>query len=178
VYIRNATKYIKIIIAMKNLLLQYARHNLKANKLFAGALCKLDENQLDMEIVSSFPSIRKTITHIWGAEDIWVQRLQLVEHAMWVANDFTGDIQQLTEHWITTSEALVNFTEKQFSDVSFEHVMMYYNLNKEPVKLQVSTALMHVFNHSTYHRGQLVTMMRQAGVAKIPRTDLFILAQK
>jgi uncharacterized damage-inducible protein DinB len=30
---------------------------------------------------------------------------------------------------------------------------------------------MHVFNHGTYHRGQLVTMLRQVGVTEIPQTD-------
>jgi uncharacterized damage-inducible protein DinB len=28
-----------------------------------------------------------------------------------------------------------------------------------------------VFNHATYHRGQLVTMLRQIGAEKIPATD-------
>jgi uncharacterized damage-inducible protein DinB len=31
----------------------------------------------------------------------------------------------------------------------------------------------HVVNHSSYHRGQVVTMMRQAGV-KPPSTDLIL----
>jgi uncharacterized damage-inducible protein DinB len=31
--------------------------------------------------------------------------------------------------------------------------------------------LLHVFNHATYHRGQVVNMLRQLGVDKIPSTD-------
>ncbi|MGZ3851281.1 MAG: DinB family protein [Flavisolibacter sp.] len=31
--------------------------------------------------------------------------------------------------------------------------------------------LLHAFNHGTYHRGQLVNMLRQLGVDKIPGTD-------
>jgi uncharacterized damage-inducible protein DinB len=32
--------------------------------------------------------------------------------------------------------------------------------------------LAHVFNHNTYHRGQLITMLRQVGVTDLPQTDL------
>ena len=31
--------------------------------------------------------------------------------------------------------------------------------------------LVHVFNHSTYHRGQLINMLRQLGIEKVPTTD-------
>jgi len=35
-----------------------------------------------------------------------------------------------------------------------------------------------VFNHSTYHRGQLVTMMRQLGETNVPVTDFIAFARK
>jgi uncharacterized damage-inducible protein DinB len=31
--------------------------------------------------------------------------------------------------------------------------------------------LTHIFNHSTFHNGQLVTILRALGVEKIPSTD-------
>jgi uncharacterized damage-inducible protein DinB len=34
--------------------------------------------------------------------------------------------------------------------------------------------LMHCFNHSSYHRGQLVTMMRQLDLTDIPAMDLVV----
>ena len=36
----------------------------------------------------------------------------------------------------------------------------------------------HVFNHSTFHRGQLVTMLRQTGFANLQSTDLMIFFRK
>ena len=29
-------------------------------------------------------------------------------------------------------------------------------------------------NHGTYHRGQLITMLRQTGVTNLPATDLIV----
>jgi uncharacterized damage-inducible protein DinB len=36
---------------------------------------------------------------------------------------------------------------------------------------QYDLLLLHIFNHNTYHNGQLVTMLRALGVDKIPSTD-------
>jgi len=38
--------------------------------------------------------------------------------------------------------------------------------------------LTHVFNHGTYHRGQLITMARQLGVEKLQQTDFIIWSRK
>jgi len=38
--------------------------------------------------------------------------------------------------------------------------------------------LSHVFNHSTYHRGQLVTLFRQVGFTDVTSTDLLLYYRK
>jgi uncharacterized damage-inducible protein DinB len=38
--------------------------------------------------------------------------------------------------------------------------------------------MLHVFNHGTYHRGQLVNMLRQLGIEKIPPTDFSVWSKK
>jgi hypothetical protein len=65
---------------------------------------------------------------------------------------------------------LVRFTEKQYNDKALLHVVEYRDLKKVVQKTPVFAVLQHVFNHSTFHRGQLVTMMRVVGEPKIPKT--------
>ena len=163
---------------MKEMFVQLARYNTWANMQLISVLLQLDEEQLDMEIVSSFSSLRKTVYHMWSAEDIWLQRLLLAEKPVWAESVFTGSFEEAVKKWQQASKKLQSFTEKQFSDESFQHVMQYHNLKKQPVKLPVHIGLMQAFNHATYHRGQLVTMLRQAGVTKIPGTDFHIFATK
>ncbi len=163
---------------MKELLQQYARYNIWANKLLIDVLQKLDNEQLDAEIQSSFPSIRKTVYHMWSAEDIWLQRLQLAEQPVWAESVFSGGFETALGKWQDTSAGILAFVEKQYNDDSFRHILQYYNLKKISFKVPVSTVLMQVFNHATYHRGQLVTMLRQAGVKKIPGTDFHTFALK
>lgn len=161
----------RYIYTMKELLIQYANYNIWANKRMVDALLKLSPEQWDMEINSSYNSIRKTAYHSWGAEDVWLQRLQLFENWRFVGNDLHIPVAEACEKWLQTSEALKAFIEKQFDDAALEHVFQYYDSEKVSHKQPVGMTLMHVFNHATYHRGQLITMLRQAGVTKIPYTD-------
>lgn len=156
---------------MKELLLQYAKYNIWANKLLIDVMQSLDEGAVDREIVSSFPSVRATVYHMWGAEYIWLQRLQLAERPGWLPTEFTGTFEEACAEWQKTSVAMLEFVEKQYDDVALAHVFQYYDLKKNSHKSPVYQTLQHVFNHATYHRGQLVTMLRQLGVAKIPATD-------
>lgn len=163
---------------MKEILLQYAAYNLWANKRIIDVMIALPEDELDKDIVSSFRSIRKTVYHTWSAEDIWLQRLRLTEHPVWAEGVFTGTFREACKLWEDVSLQLKAFIEQQFDDKAFDHEMQYYNLRKMPSKHRVADVLLHLFNHSTYHRGQLVTMLRQSGVQTIPATDLIAFVRK
>jgi uncharacterized damage-inducible protein DinB len=49
--------------------------------------------------------------------------------------------------------------------------IQYSDFDKAQFKQPTWQMLLHVFNHGTYHRGQLVNMLRQLGVSRIPATD-------
>ena len=155
---------------MKELLLQYAQYNLWANKLMIDAMLKLKDGAVDAEISSSFPSLRRTVMHSWGAESIWLQRLLLEEHPVWQGDDLTIAFEDACNRWQVDSFLLVRFIDKQYDERGLKHVVEFYD-HKTAYKMPVYQVLQHVFNHSTYHRGQLVTMLRQLGVTKIPLTD-------
>jgi uncharacterized damage-inducible protein DinB len=162
---------------MKETLLQLSKYNIWANKKLIDVLLKQNEELLDMEIASSFNSLRKTVYHIWGAEDIWLKRLLLAENPVWLPDSFIGSFSEACVEWQQCSKDIQKFIEKQFDDRAFEHVFQYYS-KQQSHKQQVYITLLHVFNHATYHRGQLVTMLRQAGVNKIPGTDMALFAKK
>jgi len=162
---------------MKEILLQYAQYNVWANKLITEALLKLEDGAVEKEIISSFPSVSTTVCHIWSAEFIWLQRLQLVEHPVWVQNEFTGTFEEAVANWHQVSLSLKQFIEKQYDDRALEHTLQFYDRQKVSHKMPVYQVLLHVFNHSTQHRGQLITMLRQLGVTKIPQTDFVAFAR-
>lgn len=154
---------------MKELLQQYAAYNIWATKTLIDRINKLSDEEINREIASSFPSLYKTVQHMWLAEEAWWQRLKLVEHLDLQSEKFTGSFEELaaslakqSQQW---SEWVNAATENQLT-----HVFAYIR-NKEQLKMPVYQMLQHVFNHATYHRGQLVTMLRQLGAENIPPTD-------
>ena len=56
---------------MKELLQQFAGHNAWANLLITDTVKELPEETIRQEMLSSFPSIFKTVLHLLDAENIW-----------------------------------------------------------------------------------------------------------
>ena len=162
---------------MKEILLQYAGYNVWANKLITETILKLEDGAVDKEIISSFPSIKETVVHTWSAEFIWLQRLQLVEHPVWIHGEFTGTFDEAIAGWLQASSSIKQFVEKKYDDRHLEHTLQFYDRQKVSHKMPVYQVLLHVFNHSTQHRGQLITMLRQLRATKIPSTDFLSFAR-
>jgi len=155
---------------MKALLQQYAAYNIWANKLLFERISKLPEEKITQEIASSFPSIYKTAVHMWQAESIWWQRLQLVENIFVLSETFNGSFSELTAGLAKQSQQWAAWVDGA-NDIQLTHVFAYIR-NKEQHKMKVQDMLLHLFNHATFHRGQLVTLLRQLGETdKIPSTD-------
>lgn len=155
---------------MKELLLRYARYNIWANQRVLTLLNGLQAEQLDRDLGSSFPTLRRTIYHIWDVESIWQQRLQLATPVLRPSTTFAGDWQEFTHLFSRQSEQLKELVATA-SDAKLDHTIEYHHPVKGICKSSVVNVLLSAFNHSTFHRGQIVTMLRQSGVTKIPPTD-------
>ena len=104
------------------------------------------------------------------AESMWWQRIKLQEAVMRPSDSFGGNFE-------TVSKA-VRLQDRQWLDWitacnehGFQHEFIYFDSKRNRYKQPVHQVLMQVFNHSAYHRGQLVTMLRQSGIEKVPATD-------
>jgi uncharacterized damage-inducible protein DinB len=161
---------------MKETCLRLLRYNAWANALFISLLESLSEEQADAEIVSSFSSVRKTVHHLWGAEDIWLQRLQHQENPVWRVAQFEGSFAEALAQWAQTSQALIQFAEGLSEEV-FPQRFGSTNLQGQPTNDAFGEVLEHIAIHGSYHRGQLVTMLRQLGCTEIPRTDFIAYAR-
>jgi uncharacterized damage-inducible protein DinB len=162
---------------MKELLKQMAAYNTWANKKLAETLLHLSEAQQQQELPSSFSSLYKTLLHMWDAESGWWQRLKLNERVVFPREYFTGTLPELISEYSKQNQLWEEWIG-QASEAALEHVFMYHSTKREPFKQPVYQMLLHVFNHGTYHRGQLVNLLRQLGVTKIPQTDFIIWSRK
>lgn len=158
---------------MKHIMQQCSAYTAWANKKLFDCIAILPEETINQEITSSFPSIRLTVLHMWNAESIWWQRLKLQERVEPPAPSFTGEFAMLQK--ISSAQSLEWAAwVKKATEVQLQHVFAYRRSKKEEIKKPVYEVLLHLFNHASYHRGQLVTMLRQVGVSNIPQTDFSI----
>ncbi len=155
---------------MRSLLLEYAQYNVWANQQFLKLLEACTPEQVTQKIVSSFPTLKDTVYHMWSAEDVWNQRLRRVERPVWQAGIFAGNFEEALNNWRQASKKLLEFVEEK-TDEDVNDAIEYADLLDRPYSLPIYAGLMQVLNHATYHRGQLVTMLRQVGFTEIPQTD-------
>ncbi len=158
---------------MKELLVHFAQYHSWANKKLFERINKLSDEQIHADVKSSFSGLFKTVQHMWFAEDVWWQRLHLAENINPAAVDFTGGFRQLQELYTKQSAQWEEWVKKS-SENQINHVFAYQNSKKEQFKQPVHEVLLHLFNHATFHRGQLVTILRQLGITDIPQTDFLI----
>ncbi len=116
---------------------------------------------------SSFPSLRGTLMHIRNSECIWLDRL-LERAPRWPAEAHEG-FDTFLHHIIAIRDHVRSLGEKESGGYGG-----LQDLRGNVHRQQRWQILMHCFNHSSYHRGQLVTMMRQLDLTDIPAMDLVV----
>lgn len=151
---------------MKQTYLDYANYNIWANAKLTDHLLEQNDDLLSKELVGSFPTIKATISHLWRAETGWLSRLKGNGWDASKVMNFSGNNRELFTAWQITSEQFRNFVldadlEKK---IEFEHKGEKFSI---PTREIVQT----VFNHGSYHRGQVIMMLRQLGITDLPQTD-------
>jgi uncharacterized damage-inducible protein DinB len=154
---------------MKELLQQYAAYNVWANNILLQRAGELPEEKITQEIASSFPSLHKTVAHMWFAEEAWWQRVAPVENAVLLSKNFAGNFSELCTQFAKQSRQWAAWVDSA-DENKLNHLFNYIR-NNEPQQMKVHDMLLHLFNHATYHRGQLVTLLRQLGEDNIPSSD-------
>jgi len=144
--------------------------NAWANHRVLGAVEALSVEQFTKPMGSSFSSVRDTLVHIYGAEWIWLERLHGNSPTVFPEGKDFPDLGSLRAKWSAEEDRATAYLGK-ISQAELEEVIEYKTFSYGTMKNARWQALQHVVNHGTYHRGQVVTMLRQLG-AKGVATDL------
>ena len=147
-------------------MLTHLNYSIWATAKLSEIIENADESILKKETASSFPTIEKTILHIWDAELIWFKRLQGESLTEWPSKDFNGDREALISGWIDNSIALKDFVESKGEDY-LSTFIEYKNTSGKAYSNTVEEMLYHVVNHGTFHRGQIITMLRANGITQL-----------
>ena len=157
---------------MKELLVYYCRYNIWANEKLALFFQEKEENVLSQFIENSFPSIRKTAMHILSAEKSWLARMSQDKANNKRIDDNFDITFDVFNDLVMVSNKFLQFVENQ-DDMFFSYPLSYNTWDGTNWEMKPQVMVHHCMNHSTYHRGQLITLARQLGMKEgIPSTDL------
>lgn len=147
-------------------------YNRWANARSLEAASTVPREDFAKEVGGSFASLRGTLAHVYGAEWIWLERWRGTSpRQLPFALDFP-DVESIRSRWRD-----VEREQKEFLDgldgARLAEVISYVNLKGETFAYPLGRMLQHVVNHSTYHRGQVATILRQLGATPLS-TDLLL----
>jgi uncharacterized damage-inducible protein DinB len=141
-----------------------------ANGRFFAAAGALTPDQLSATAASSFPSVRGTLGHIVAAEWVWLRRWRgesPVAMPAWVVE---SGLPELEDHLAAVQSDREDYLAG-LTDPDLDRAIEYRTLAGKAQVNRLGDMIRHLVNHSTYHRGQVATQLRQLG-ATPPTTDL------
>ena len=150
---------------------RHLQFNVWANQKVVEILANVDEAVFEKEVISSFPTVKKTLLHIWDAQLLWLTRLKGGKTPIWPSTEFTGGKAELLKGLVQSAKDLADFVaskDQAFLDSS----ITYHNMKLIEYTNGVEEILFHIVNHGTFHRGQFITMMRELGYTSFENMDL------
>jgi uncharacterized damage-inducible protein DinB len=144
--------------------------NYWAKARLMSVLESLNDEQFRKDLGSSHGGIHGTLVHMVGAENIWLSRwtdqtvLKLLDQ-----KDYPT-LADVRKKWDEVERGMREFISS-LTEENISAVVTYKTIEGKQFSYPLWQIMQHVVNHSSYHRGQIVTMLRQQGIKPVG-TDL------
>lgn len=141
-------------------LLEYNQH---ANQLTIDLLVK--------NALVSPPKANELFSHIINAHHVWNSRIHGKRNFFGIWQKHSPEVfeEMNDENYLVSKKIL--------ETIELDRIITYKNTTGEQFENSLSDILFHIINHSTYHRGQIMIKMREAGI-EVPYTDYIIYKRK
>jgi uncharacterized damage-inducible protein DinB len=147
-----------------------------ANLKLLEVIAKLNKEQYKKDLGGSFSGIHGTLVHILSADKIWMDRWNGKTPTLLRPEDFPT-VETVKKLWDTYHFQMDNFLQS-LSEDSLNNPVEYTDFKGNACSYPLGQQMQHKINHSTYHRGQIVMMIRQLGVNAVSTDLLIYLKQK
>jgi uncharacterized damage-inducible protein DinB len=157
-------------------LLYLVDYSIWADQQLLSACARLTPEEQSRDLGSSHIGISGTLRHIYDSERAWLGQLR--KGLLAPLSEFTNpkqypptppepDLSNLQQRWPEVWDGLHNYVET-LPEAEFALELRATDWTIPRWKL-----LLHVVNHATLHRGQVMGMLRQLG-KQPPTNDIFI----
>ncbi len=143
-----------------------------ANHRAMRAAATLSNDDFKRDLGSSHGGVRGTMVHTLGAEWIWLERWKGVSPNRRLDEAEFPDVMAVRERWTVIEDHRASWLAS-LREGALAETIRYTTLDKRSFENPLWQLVQHVANHSTYHRGQVITLMRILG-AKAPASDMVL----
>ncbi len=141
-----------------------------ASRRLREAVSKLPADQLTHDFGTADKSILGTLVHVYGADRIWLARLEGTTPPPWIADPSSVPLSQLEQEWPPVEQRLHQWAAN-LTDEGARTPIHYSDLRGRQWSQLPWMIVLHVVNHGTHHRGQVSGFLRSLGHAP-PQLDL------
>ena len=157
-------------------ILELYQFNAWATRRMFEATAALSEEELARDLKSSFPSLHATLLHMVGAEWVWLTRWQGSSPAALPGGKAGLTHDQIVQWWQEIDGQRDAFL-RTLGPNGIDRVISYTNFAGTHLAFPLWQMLRHLVNHTSYHRGQVMTMLRQLGKPAVG-TDMILMYQE
>jgi uncharacterized damage-inducible protein DinB len=145
-------------------------YNSWANHRTLESCSQLSAEQFTRDMGSSYRSVRGTLVHIMLVEWLWLERWHGRSLNSYAPASEFPNLDSVRARWAEIDTDLLDYIAS-LTPEEVQRVVHHTTTAGVPQAAPLWHMLQHLANHSTYHRGQITTLLRQLG-AKATGTDL------
>ena len=142
-----------------------ARYGRWMNERMYAAVATLSHDERKRDRDAFFGSIHRTLNHLVWADSIWLSRFTGAPYA---ERAYGADLFDAFDALVAAREAVDTAMldwSGQLQPAWLSSMLEYRSASDGRARrLPAWVAATHLFNHATHHRGQLTTLMKQAGI--------------
>jgi uncharacterized damage-inducible protein DinB len=147
----------------------YNYHFAENRKLWDGCVTLLSHEQFIRDAGYSHGSVRDQIVHLMSVDDTWFSGLRGVEIPEPLNPAGFDDREIIRAYWDGIEQNMRNYLAKLRDDMLFEKPFA----DGEDKDLILWQVLLHVGNHGTDHRAQLLRLLSDLGVKTTSQDYIF-----
>jgi len=147
----------------------YDYHFSENRKIWDSGITSLSQEQFTQQVSYSIGSVRSHIVHLMNVDDAWFSGLRGAEGQEFLDSASVDDRDSIRAHWDHVEQTMRAYLaalrddmlpERPFADGEDKHLFLWQ-------------MLLHVVNHGTDHRAQLLRLLHDLGVKTGPQDYVF-----
>jgi uncharacterized damage-inducible protein DinB len=148
----------------------YDYHFTENRRIWDNCVTPLSSEQFIQNVAYSHGSVRNQIIHLMGVDELWFSELRSIQPSEpFPATNF-DDRENIRTKWDSIEQSMRDYLAHLRDDMLFDKPIEEPEEDKGLIVWQV---LLHVVNHGTDHRAQLLRLVHDMGVKTTSQDFIF-----